>query len=128
MKNSQDSVYPSDWHKIAEKDMQRVKTMLELDDPEAAGFFMQQSLEKYLKAFLLQHRWKLKKLHNLYTLLDTAVVYKPSLEKYRTLCERVSGYYISERYPALVNTELTCEDIEKNIYEAEKFINELTME
>jgi len=40
MKNSQDSVYPSDWHKIAEKDMQRVKTMLELDDPEAAGFFM----------------------------------------------------------------------------------------
>jgi HEPN domain-containing protein len=128
MKEMQDSIHPPDWIRIAEKDLQRVKKMLELNDPEASGFFMQQSLEKYLKAFLLHHGWKLKKIHNLYTLLDDAIKHRPTLEKYRGLCERVSGYYFSERYPALIDSELTCEDIEKDINEAEKFINELKME
>lgn len=59
MRNSEDSLYPPDWIRIAEKDWERTKRMLEDEDPEAAGFFLQQSLEKYLKAFLLQQGWQL---------------------------------------------------------------------
>ncbi len=38
---------PSDWMKIAKKDWVRIHHMLEYDDVEASGLFLQQSLEKY---------------------------------------------------------------------------------
>ena len=48
-----ESSYSEDWLRIAEKDLDRVKRSLRDGDTEAAGFFLQQSLEKFLKAFLL---------------------------------------------------------------------------
>jgi HEPN domain-containing protein len=118
----EDSLYPPDWIRIAKKDWHRMKVMLEDEDAEGAGYFLQQSLEKYLKAFLLQKGWRLKKIHTLYTLLDEAVKYKPELEVFRGLCERVSGYYFTERYPSLIEEELSCQEIQKDIQGAEKLI------
>jgi hypothetical protein len=43
MKKSEDSLYPPDWIKVAKKDWQRMERMLDDDDPEAAGYFFQQS-------------------------------------------------------------------------------------
>lgn len=48
-----DSTYARDWLRIAEKDRARVDRMLEDSDPEAAAFYLQQALGKFLKAFLL---------------------------------------------------------------------------
>jgi len=95
------------------------------DDVIAAGFFLQQSIEKYLKAFLIKHGWKLKKIHRLDALLDEAVKYKPPLNSFQEICERVSGYYIADRYPPLGNLGLTSEDIEKDINEARRLIKAL---
>lgn len=95
MRKKENSIYPPDWMKIAKKDWDRMKRMLEDGDAEAAGYFLQQTLEKHLKAFLLKHGWKLKKIHALYTLLDDALKYNASLESFRGLCERVSGYYFA---------------------------------
>lgn len=125
MNQPNNSLAPEDWIKIARKDWQRIKRNIRDDDAEAAGFYLQQSLEKYLKAFLLKHDWKLKKIHALHDLLSDSAVYKPTLEIFRKLCERVSGYYFADRYPPLGISELICEDIEKDLEEAEKFI--LTM-
>jgi len=125
MKKKKNSLYPPDWIKMARKDWQRLNIMLREGDAEGAGYFLQQSLEKYLKAFLLQQGWALKKIHNLYTLLEDAVKYQPVLESFRELCEHVSGYYLTERYPELTPSELTCEDIKKDLKEAEKFIRML---
>ena len=48
----EESPYAVDWLRIAEKDLGRVERMLEDDDPEMAGFCLQQAMEKFLKAFL----------------------------------------------------------------------------
>ncbi len=90
---------PEEWKRIAQKDWKRIKRQLEAEDAEAAGYFLQQSLEKYLKAFLLQHGWKLGKIHALHDLLSNAVAYNPDLERFRKLCERVSGYYFEINLP-----------------------------
>ncbi len=127
MKKPNNSLYPPDWFKIAKKDWQRIKIMLKEEDAEAAGYFLQQSLEKYLKAFLLEQGWKLKKIHELDALLDEAVKYNPSLESFRDLCERVSGYYFIERYPSLVEAGLYCKEIERDVKEAKKFIRLLLL-
>jgi len=91
-------------------------------DAQAAGFFLQQSLEKYLKAFLLQRGWRLRKIHELHALLDDAIRHAASLEEFYSLCERVSGYYTGDRYPPLSLMDLTCEDVQKDAEAAKPFI------
>jgi len=95
----EESTYPRDWLNIAERDLARVERCLRDDDPEAAGFFLQQALEKFLKAYLLSRGWRLRRVHDLEALLDDALEHNPELESMRPLCQRVTGYYLIERYP-----------------------------
>ena len=125
MTKHENSLIPEDWKKVAQKDWERTARNLRDNDAEAAGFFLQQSLEKYLKAFLLQHGWKLRKIHALHDLLSDAVIHNPALESFRTLCERVSGYYTADRYPLFAMLGLTCADVEKDMEEGEGFVKTL---
>lgn len=79
-----------------------------------------------MKAFLLEQGWKLKRIHELDSLLDEAIKYKSEIESFKDLCERVSGYYFTQRYPIMEFIEVTCEDIEKDKMEALNLIRVLT--
>ncbi len=72
MTDRQDSLYPEDWRRVARQDWHRIHVMLKDGDAEGAGLFLQQALEKYLKASLLAKGWRLKKIHTLPSLLDEA--------------------------------------------------------
>ena len=126
MKSQENSRATEDWKRIARTDWERVKRNLRDKDAIAAGFFLQQCLEKFLKAFLITHGWKVKNIHKLDTLLDQAVEYNAGLEAFYGLCERVSGYYLADRYPLLIPTELTCQDIERDLEEAKRFVKALS--
>ena len=93
-----ESSYPMDWLTIAERDFHRVSILLASEDPEGAGFHLQQSLEKALKAFLIYCGWRLQRTHNLVSLLDFALAYDPDLEEFRPLCKEVNEYYFAERH------------------------------
>ena len=118
----QNSLYADDWKEIARKDWERIKRNLKEGDAEAAGLFLQQALEKYLKAFLLGKGWKLRKIYSLSALLDYAIEHFPQLEEFRPLCERVTDYYFAQRYPRIGTPELKIEDIKDDLREAEKFV------
>ena len=122
MNRPEDYSTVEEWRQIARKDWQRTKRNLKDDDEEAAGFFLQQSLEKYMKAFLLKRGWKFRKIHELDALLDDAIKYNPNLKSFYKLCERVSGYYFAERYPLFGVSELSCEDVENDLNEAMSFV------
>ena len=94
-----ESQYPHDWFRIAAKDFTRVAKRLAEGDADDAAFHLQQALEKSLKGYLLARGWRLKRIHDIEALLTDAVRYNPRLERYRTLCQQVAGYYIIERYP-----------------------------
>jgi len=111
-----------EWIQVARKDWRRAERNLKDRGIEAAGFFLQQSLEKYLKAFLLKHDWNLRKIHELDALLDEASKHERELERFRDLCERVSGYYLAERYPPLSALELSSADIRSGLKEAREFV------
>lgn len=121
MNRQKNSVPAFDCLRIARKDWMSIYPMLEEANAEAAGYFLQQSLEKYLTAFLLQNGWELRTIHELDSLLDDAVKYKSELKIFQDLCKRVSAYYIADGNSA-APLELTCEDIIKDIREAEGFI------
>ena len=116
---------PEEWRQVARKDWGRIRRQLEDGDPDAAGYFLQQSIEKYLKAFLIQHGWTLRKIHVLHELLTDAIRYQPALASFRQLCERVSGYYLVDRYPPLAPSELTSGDVQRDLVEATRLIQTL---
>ncbi len=106
-----ESTYPADWLRIAEKDVRRVHQLLQLHDPEAAGFYLQQGVEKFLKAFLLSNSWTLQRIHDLEPLLNAALVFDPSLEQYRGVVQRITGLYFVERYPLMLDVGLSEKDV-----------------
>ena len=117
---NKNSEYPKDWLRIAEKDYSRVKKLLKIEDPEAAGFYLQQAVEKYLKAFLLSKGWKLKRTHDLEPLLNEMLKYDSTVEEYRAVCQRISGFYFIERYPPYnSHVGLTQNDVEASLRQVE---------
>jgi HEPN domain-containing protein len=103
----EESIHPRDWIRIAEKDLSRVERSLRDADPELAGFCLQQAVEKFLKAFLLRKGWQLRRIHDLEALLDDAVGHDPAFERFRPACQRITKYYMLERYPLMAGSGLT---------------------
>ncbi|MGB7291786.1 MAG: HEPN domain-containing protein [Thermodesulfobacteriota bacterium] len=114
-----------EWMKIARTDWARVRRNLRDKDVNAAGFFLQQCIEKYLKAFLIKHGWKLRKIHRLDALLDEAIKFMPELDSFQEFCERVSSYYLADRYPPFGSLGISEEDIEKDLRPAEELIKHI---
>ena len=121
----EESLYPADWLRIAEKDLRRVERLLDDQDPEGAGFHLQQAVEKFLKAFLLSKGWQLQRIHNLETLLNSALVYDPSLDQFREACQRITDFYIIERYPLIIEAGLTEEDVRNALHQVNGIIEKL---
>lgn len=121
----EESLYPADWVRIAEKDLRRVDRLLDKHDPELAGFCLQQAVEKFLKAFLLSKGWRLRRIHNLDALLDDAITYDASLEEFRSVCQKISAFYFVERYPFLVETGITEQDVRASFEEVTGLVERL---
>lgn len=120
-----ESRYPKDWLALAEKDLARVKRSLRDKDPELGGFCLQQAVEKFLKAFLLSKGWKLRRIHDLEALLDDAMAHDASLDQFRDVCQTITKYYVVERYPLAVETELTEEEVRASLQAAQRLIERI---
>ena len=95
----QESDFPEYWIKIAERDNRRMLLLIDNDDPEGAGFHLQQAAEKFFKGYLIRQGWRLVRTHDLVRLLDDALEYDPTLERYRDVCKLVTDFYFGGRYP-----------------------------
>jgi len=125
MHRREESLYPGDWLRIAEKDLGRVEHMLATGDPEAAGFYLQQAVEKFLKAFLLSKGWELERIHDLEALLNQALVYDASVEKFRPVCQKITAFYFVERYPFVVEAGTTKDDVCTSLEQVRELIERL---
>jgi len=119
---NKESLYPKDWFIKGSNDLNAARILLEAGNLGTAAFHIQQAIEKYLKGYLLLKGWKLRRIHELDELLDEALLYDRAFEKFRSLCEIVTEYYIEERYPLLISTELNKDEIGKALKETEELI------
>lgn len=120
-----ESLLPKDWFHKGELDIRRAEILLRENDTEGAAFHLQQAIEKYLKGYLISKGWKLKRIHDLEDLLDYAVDYNKDFEEFRDLCQEVTEYYFEERYPFLMASELSEDEIKLKIEKAREFILKL---
>lgn len=117
-----ESLLPKDWFRKGDIDIKRAEILLENNDAGGAAFHLQQAIEKYLKGYLIGKGWKLERIHDLEDLLDYAVDYNKGFEEFRVLCQETTEYYIEERYPFLMSSELTEDEVRLRIEKAKEFI------
>ena len=125
MRRREESLYSGDWLHIAEKDLRRVERILATRDPEAAGFYLQQAVEKFLKAFLLSKGWELERIHDLEALLNQALAHDASLEEFRHACQKITAFYFVERYPFIAEAGPTEEDVCVSLEQVSELIERL---
>ncbi len=65
------------------------------------------------------------RIHDLEILLNDVIVHEASFESYRTACQRITDYYMEERYPFLVHSELIEDEIKESLEKAEQLITEI---
>ncbi|MEW6026656.1 MAG: HEPN domain-containing protein [Planctomycetota bacterium] len=125
MPNKKGSLYPNDWMEKAQKDLKRVNVLLSARDAAGAGFHLQQAIEKYLKAYLLTKGWKLEYINDPPKLLNYAKEYDSGLETFRALCERVTEYYTSERYPFFEEIPPSKKELDETLEQTNKLISKI---
>jgi HEPN domain-containing protein len=109
-----ESQYLKDWLAIGAKDWKRMDLALDDGDAEEAGFWLQQAVEKYLKAYLLAKGWTLRKVHDLEVLLNEAMPHMPAFSRFTKACRKISAYYLAERYPFMGSPQITVDDVSRS--------------
>jgi HEPN domain-containing protein len=66
---------------------------------DAACFFAQQCIEKYMKARLVQAGQSVPRTHDLSALLELILPYEPLWESFRPRLETLTSYAVVFRYP-----------------------------
>jgi HEPN domain-containing protein len=120
-----ESHYPKDWFRIGDKELERAKNLFNIGDLEGAGFNIQQAVEKYLKGYLLSKGWELRRIHDIEILLNEVIIHNPFFEKFRIACQKMTDYYVEERYPLMTASELTNEDIRESLTAADSIIEKI---
>ena len=121
----EESSYPPDWVRIAEEDFRLVARSLEIREPRVAAFYLQQAVEKFLKAFLLSNGRRLNRIHDLDRLLNDAVEFDPALNEYRQSVQRITDYYVAQRYPFAAQASLTVDDVRDSLNQVTGLIDHL---
>jgi len=106
------------WIKKAEGDLRSARLLMAADPPEpdAVAFHAQQTVEKYLKAYLVHLGIDPPRTHDLITLFDLIAPHDDCLEPLRESARPLSPLAVQVRYPF---AEATAEEARKALGYAE---------
>ena len=125
--NENDSLNPLDWYTVGKRDLKAARSLLH-DDEEVlavAGLLLQQSLEKYLKGYLLSKGWSLHRTHDLGLLLKSLIEYESDFSEFSDECLKITDFYTENRYPLYVTSPVERSELEKLFPAAEKLIERI---
>ena len=87
------------WLKKARDDLRWTKHNIEAKEFAGACFSAQQAAEKALKAFIVFHNKKLRKVHDVEALLESCVEIDSKFKSLQKLARILFPYYVETRYP-----------------------------
>ena len=99
---------------MAQKDLRSAKILFDNDaDNEIVCFHCQQTLEKYLKGYIIAMTGELQEGHNLLKLCKKAMFHDNKFNEFLKDMAFVNVFYIETRYPALDPLIVSKEDTEE---------------
>lgn len=111
-----DTLKYKEWFEIADKDLNGAKILYEYGaDYGLVLFHLQQSVEKYLKGYLMANTGMLQGGHSLIKLCKKACEFDNEFRKYIKDCAFLNEYYIETRYPAEDPLIANKEDVEDGL-------------
>ena len=111
-----ESAVPTDWFAQGDIDARAAEILLAAGETlPIAAFLIQQTIEKYLKGFLLSRGWTLRRVHDLELLMQEAIAHDDDFAPYLTSCQRITEYYIETRYPIAIFTPFQRETLEADL-------------
>ncbi len=93
------------WLNMAEEDLLWAKASLKEEIWRGACFAAQQGAEKSLKSYLLVKNKSFPKIHDLVSLNDHCRNIDNEFDRLNDSCNFISPYYLSSRYPDIVEFE-----------------------
>jgi len=95
-----DETNPYDWLFLARERLHAADALYLAIGTSLSGVeLLQESVERFLKAFLISQGWELKKIHNLSTLLDHAIAYDERFKSFAELSESLTVQFWAQHYP-----------------------------
>lgn len=114
----------STWLKLADEDIHWAKASLKENVLRGACFAAQQGAEKALKAFLLSKDVQTPKIHDLIALNAKCENLDKEFRDLEKSCSILSPYYLSSRYPDIVQFEQYSQKMAKEaVSQAEKIVD-----
>lgn len=111
-----ESTIPSDWFAQGDQDLQAAEILLAQNGPlPIVAFLFQQTVEKYLKGYLLSQAWPLRRIHDLEVLIQEAITRDSHFSPFLAVCQKITEYYIESRYPVGVTTPLARSTLEHDL-------------
>lgn len=93
-----DPLNPADWEKLVRADLVRARRELTANDASAAAFWLEQSVEKAIKGWLIGRGWSLVKTHDLSRLAEETRRRGLDLSASLPVLLRLSRLYFIDRY------------------------------
>jgi HEPN domain-containing protein len=113
----------SEWYEYGEEDRINAKLIFNARGAvSGVGLHLQQSVEKYLKGYLIGRGWELIKTHDLELLIDTATGYDERFSKFLGFGRKVSTFYVKDRYPPKPKLDFTVEEMKSLIKTGDRLI------
>lgn len=89
---------PTDWRRLAERDLASARRCLDQSDLPLAVFCLEQAAEKALKSWLIGCGWALIKTHDLQRLINECARQGLDLSWFEPSARRLQSLYFTDRY------------------------------
>ena len=95
-----DETDPKDWFLLGQERLEAADAVRAARGVcSSAVELLQESVERYLKGYLVSTGWPLQRIHNLSTLLDAALRRDARFEAFADLCEGLTAQFWEQHYP-----------------------------
>lgn len=118
-----------EWFARADREIETAQLLYDLQGhTDAVAYHIQQTIEKYLKGYLVLNGKEPPWIHELDTLLKKVETFSPGFyQPFIELCEKATRFYLEDRYPLGPPVEYTREEIKADLeltYELVRLIRE----
>jgi HEPN domain-containing protein len=98
MKTSEDN--PADWLLLAKERLESADALFTARGAcYSAVELLQESVERYLKGFLISRGWQLERIHDLNRLLDLTIAHHADFSRFQKLAQSLTEQYWEQHYP-----------------------------
>lgn len=112
-----------EWFDKGRKDIEDAEFLLKNNRAaENISFHIHQSMEKYLKGFLIYNGWKLEKIHDLIKLIEEVIKIDKSFKRYVVPLRKITNFYFESRYPVGYKVKYSKQELRKSIVHAKSLI------